>query len=140
MADLQCPARLFVARGVEEPEASRLGDRLAGERIAHVYTSPRAVAVQAAGLVAARFGTGVTVREELVEASAGGESEGEVLVRFSSVLEEIADAHRGEAVLVLSHASVMDTVLPALVGRTGRGTGAEVVHLERDADGWVALS
>ena len=46
----------------------------------------------------------------------GGESGEEVTARYGAVLEEIADAHRGEAVLVISHGGVMCMALSALAG------------------------
>ena len=44
----------------------------------------------------------------------GGESGEEVAARYRAVLDEIADAHRGESVLVVSHGGVMCMALPLL--------------------------
>lgn len=90
MSDLQCPARIFVARhGEAEYESDLLHDlggsltrrgreqsralaeSLAGERIAQIWSSPLSRAVQTAEIVAARLGVDVVVREDLRELSVG---------------------------------------------------------------------
>ena len=87
MSDLQCPARIVLARHGEaeyespllhdhggsltltgRAQARALGDRLRDERIAHVYTSSLARAVQTGELAAAVLGVEVTVREDLTRA------------------------------------------------------------------------
>ena len=95
MSDLQCPARIFLAR----EDQARDGISLRGERIAQVYSG-------SAALVA---------------------------------LEDIADQHRGEAVLVVGDAGAIAATLarlafpPAAPGRLENGA---YVLLEHDADGW----
>ncbi|MCW2832751.1 MAG: hypothetical protein JWN68_704 [Nocardioides sp.] len=158
-------------------QAAALADILVGERIAHVYVSSMSRAVQTGEIVAARLGVAVTVREALCEFSVGsyagqpvepdpfaatyghwlagdlaaridgGESGAEVVERVSAVLQEIADAHRGEAVLVVSHGGVMCTALPQLAGNLSAGHPAgralancAVVRLDADIDGWLARS
>lgn len=90
MSDLQCAARVFVARHGEadyesellsdaggslsdlgRTQAAGLADSLAGERISHVFTSSMSRAVQTGEIVAARLGVGVTVRDGLREFSCG---------------------------------------------------------------------
>lgn len=90
MSDLQCAARMFVARHGEaeyesdllsdaggsltelgRSQSAALADALSGERIAHVYTSTMSRAVQTGEIVAARLGVGVTVRHDLREFSVG---------------------------------------------------------------------
>jgi probable phosphoglycerate mutase len=194
VSDLQCAARLFVARhGAADYESEllsdsggwlsptgreqsrELGERLAGERVARVWSSPMSRAVQTAEIAAARLGVDVVVREGLRELGVGhaagqpadpdpftdtfaawlggdlaaripgGESGEEVLARYSAVLEEIADAHRGESVLVVSHGGVTCMAVP-LLARNLRADHAlavplvncAVVELDGDADGWVA--
>jgi probable phosphoglycerate mutase len=72
----------------------------------------------------------------------GGESVSGIVARVRAVLEEIADAHRGEAVLVVSHGGVILATVPELVGLPrSRGLGVSlancaVIALEADADGW----
>lgn len=158
-------------------QSRALADLLATERVSQVWTSAMARAVQTAEIAAARLGLGVVVREGLVEIGVGdhagstgvpdpfavtfaawargdldarirgGQSGREVVGRFSAVLEEIADTHRGESVLVVSHGGVMSLAL-AHLARNLRGDHAlglqlgscEVVRLDGDADGWVARS
>jgi probable phosphoglycerate mutase len=194
MADLQCAARILVARHGEaayesdllhdhggsltatgRQQSAALAEALVGSRIAHVYASSMSRAVQTAEIVAARLGVGVTVREGLREFSVGdhvgtspdhdpfaatfadwldgrletrlpgAESGREVVDRMAAVLEEAADAHRGETVLVVSHGGAICTAVPHLAlnlaprfphGRPLPNCG--VVELEADADGWVA--
>ena len=77
----------------------------------------------------------------------GGESGVDVIDRLSGVLTEMADAHRGETVLVISHGGVMSAGLSALarnltpsfpVGRALPNCG--VIRLDVDEDGWFARS
>jgi probable phosphoglycerate mutase len=196
MSDLQCAARIFVARhgeaDYESPllsdaggwltrrgrEQSRaLGESLTGERIARVWTSDMARAVQTGEIVAGRLGTDVVVRGGLREFGVGdaagttgdpdpfaatfaawlegdlaaripgGESGREVAERYEAVLDEIADSHRGESVLVVSHGGVMCLALSVLARNLAPDHARElpmpncgVVALEADADGWVARS
>ncbi|CAN5196980.1 hypothetical protein BH24ACT12_BH24ACT12_13320 [soil metagenome] len=158
-------------RGREQ--AGELGDALAARNIAMVYTSSMARAVQTAEIVAARVGSAVRVRDGLVELSVGnhagqadapgvfvpvfdrwragdlgaavdGAESGErTVARVSGVLAEMADLHRGETVLALSHGGVMSLVLPLLAANLsdtyafGQPLGdAAWVELRVDADGW----
>jgi probable phosphoglycerate mutase len=196
MSDLQCAARVFVARHGEahyesellsdaggwlsplgREQARVLAESLAGERIARVWTSDMARAVQTGEIAAARIGTDVVVRTGLREFGVGdaagtngdpdpfaetfaawldgdltaripgGESGREVVERYEAVLDEIADAHRGESVLVVSHGGVMSMVLSALARNLALSHSRDlpmpnggIVALEADADGWVARS
>ncbi len=86
MSDLQCAARIHLARHGEaeyesellrdhggsltrrgREQAKQLGERLRGEQIRHVYSSTLARAVQTAELAAGVLGVDVTVREGLHE-------------------------------------------------------------------------
>lgn len=167
MGDLQCAARVFVARhgeAVHESEllsdsggwlsalgreqAKALAAQLAPERITRVWCSSMARAVQTAEIVAGVLGVDVVVREGLREFGVGDHESGvEVVERYQAVLEEIADSHRGEAVLVISHGGVMCMALPALARNLAASHGHDlpmpncgVVAVEADADGWVARS
>jgi broad specificity phosphatase PhoE len=193
MGDLQCAARVFVARhGEAEYESDLLSDAggsltalgraqaaglaaaLAGERIAHIYTSSMSRAVQTGEIVGAQLGVGVTVRDALREFGVGshagqpaepdpfrpvfddwldgrldtpipgGESGSQVVERMCAVLEETADRHRGEAVLVVSHGGAICTAIPNLASNVERRfplsrplANCDVVELAADADGWV---
>jgi probable phosphoglycerate mutase len=72
----------------------------------------------------------------------GGERVGDIVARVREVLEEIADQHRGEAVLVVGHGGSLLATLPELVGRPRASAydltlpSAGHVELEVDADGW----
>lgn len=196
MSDLQCAARVFVARHGEavyesellsdaggwlsplgRDQARALAERLVPERISRVWTSDMARAVQTGEIVAAALGADVVVRTGLREFGVGhaagttgdpdpfaetfaawldgdltaripgGESGEDVVQRYTAVLEEIADAHRGESVLVVSHGGVMCMALSALAlnlalshSRDVPMPNCGVVALEGDADGWVARS
>jgi probable phosphoglycerate mutase len=196
VSDLQCAARVFVARHGEavyesellsdaggwlsplgRDQARALAERLAPERISRVWTSDMARAVQTGEIVAAALGADVVVRTGLREFGVGhaagttgdpdpfaetfaawldgdltaripgGESGEDVVRRYTAVLEEIADAHRGESVLVVSHGGVMCMALSAVSRNLALSHSRDVpmpncgvVALEGDADGWVARS
>ena len=119
--------------------------------------------------VAAVLGVAVTVREGLVEVALGeavgtpvadgafdevmeawvggdvaaalprSESALEIAARAQAVLDDLADRHRGETVLVVSHAAAIVATLAVLAFRPGRSShlaNGEHVVLERDVDGW----
>ena len=193
MTDLQCAARVFVARHGEalyesellsdaggwlsplgRQQAKDLAATLASERISRVWVSDMARAVQTAEIVAGILGVDVVVRKGLREFGVGdaagttgdpdpfaatfaswlagdhmaripgGESGEEVVARCTAVLDEVADEHRGESALVISHGGVMCMVLPVLAANLPATHGHEkpmpncgVVAMEADADGWV---
>lgn len=147
MSDLQCAARLIIARAPAETQQSReLADSLAGHRIAGIWTSPSGRAVQCAEAAATRLGATVVVRDELAQAEPGEQDEG-VVDRVRTVLEEAADLYRGESLLVVTHGGVIDQVVPLLAAnlRHEHVVGAPlppggVVELDGDADGWVVRS
>jgi len=196
VTDLQCAARLFVARHGEavyesemlsdaggwltplgREQARGLAESMAGERIARVWTSDMARAVQTGEIVAARLGVDVMVRKGLREFGVGdaagttgvpdpfaatfsawlggdlavripgGESGCDIVERYRAVLEEIADSHRGESVLVVSHGGGMCMALSVLARNLTLSHSRDVpmpncgiVAVEADADGWVARS
>jgi probable phosphoglycerate mutase len=162
MTALQCATTLVLARHGEAAyeanewteggsltasgrrQSALLGAALSGRRVAHVWTSPLARAVQTAEIVAARLGVGVTTRTGLREFDPGylagrprdlgpvletydrwiagesdvrlpgGETATELVQRVQGVLEEITDAHPGETVLVVSHGGTLRIGVPAL--------------------------
>lgn len=192
MSALQCPARVFLARHGEAEyetalvtddggsltargrEQSRaLAERLRGERVARVWTSPLSRAVQTAEIAAAALDVDVVVREGLREYGVGslagtdgdeaavvgpvlrawvegdegatipgGEPVAGIVGRVRGVLDEIADAHPGEAVLVVTHGGTIQATVPELLGLPRAAAydlvlpGAGLVELEADADGW----
>ncbi len=154
-------------------QSQALGESLAGRRIAHVWTSTLSRAVQTAEIAAAQLGVSVTTRDGLREFGCGdlsgtareidpfvpifrswldgdlavripgGESGLELISRMHGVLGEIADAHRGETVLVISHGGILGLAVPALarmeVDSAALGHCA-TIELEIDADDWVCRS
>ncbi len=192
MSDLQCPARVFLARHGEadyesdlvtddggslsvegRAQARGLAEALRGERISRVWCSPSSRAVQTAEIAAAGLGVDVVVREALREYGVGalagtdgdeaatigpvfgaweagddtatipgGDAVLDIVARMRDVLDEIADEHRGEAALVVSHGGAIMASLPEMLGRP-RSTawdhvlpGGGFVALERADDGW----
>ena len=196
MTDLQCAARVFVARHGEalyesellsdaggwlsplgRQQAKDLAATLAPERITRVWASDMARAVQTAEIVAGILGVDVVVRKGLREFGVGdaagttgvpdpfaetfalwlagdlaaripgGETGDEVVGRYTAVLDEVTDEHRGESVLVVSHGGVMCLTLPALATNLPPTHGHQkpmphcgVVAMEADADGWACRS
>lgn len=198
MSDLQCPARLFVARHgdasyggprgflTKHPGAlTQLGrqqirdmaTQLRGERIAHVYTSGLRRSQESAELAAQELGVGVSVLEEVQEYNVGGfegvsyedarvvemfdqwargdlscgfpdgETGEQIIRRYRDALEGLADLHRGEAVLVMSHGGVMSLAIPALArnvrpdsARNSYVPNAVPAQLSVDSDGIDVLS
>ncbi len=193
MSDLQCPARILIVRHgeatYERPniltdaggvltetgrrQAQDVADRVAGDRVAAVYTSRLGRAQETAGIVGERLGLPVTVVDGVEEfhvgslegkswsapeagatvlAWAGGdlarrwpgaESGDEVVVRFVAALEGLADRHRGETVVVVSHGGVMTLGVThtALNAAPETRRQLDVPHgavatVEVDADGW----
>lgn len=158
-------------------QSRELGESLRGERVSRIYASSMARAVQTAEIVAGVLGVDVVVREGLREFGVGvhagtdgdpdpfrpvfsrwlegdheariegAESGTEVIERVSAELELVADQHRGESALVVSHGGAICTGVPALArnltvrfpeSRAIPNCG--VVELEADGDGWRALS
>ncbi|MGZ4500738.1 MAG: histidine phosphatase family protein [Nocardioidaceae bacterium] len=177
MSDLHCAATLLLARhGEAEYESALLSDaggsltlrgrdqsaalaeQLRDARVAAVYCSDLARAVQTAEIVAARLGVGVRVRAGLREWSVGAfagrepapglfdptldawaagdlearlpgaESGDEILDRVRGALEAIVDEHRGETVLVVGHGGVLPFVVPHLAGRPPGPGGRSFPH------------
>jgi broad specificity phosphatase PhoE len=79
---------------------------------------------------------------DLSAAFPDGESGTDVVERHREQLEEIADQHRGETVLVVGHETALSIAVPALGGlpldwaRDQRWANAGTVTVEHDADGW----
>ena len=84
---------------------------------------------------------------DLDAALPGAESGTDVVARVGEALEEVADLHRGETVVVVSHGGAMSLALPWLAHnvRNDRARGAGiancgVVELSADSDGWRLVS
>jgi hypothetical protein len=144
MSDLQCPATFLVVRVNTLGEGwsgdvAGLAERLRDRRVAAVYggTTASALAVSAA----LADGLGVPSHTLAVPPTPpGGPADGTAVVRYRAVLEELADLHRGETVLVVDDGQVLEPALTPLV-RRGLGEGPprppyRPVTLEVDGDGW----
>ena len=155
-------------------QAVDLAGQLQGRRLAHVWCSDSARAVQTAEIVAGRLGVAVTTRKTLREvyvgdlrgqpfsaqavcavtdrwfdgnldaAFPGGESGRDVVARYAGVLAEIADLHRGETVLVVTHEKGCCIALPSLacnvtptIADEHRLDNAESAELVIDGDDWA---
>lgn len=170
VSSLMCPATLVVARhgdaeyvdvvfsdeggtltAAGRAQSAALADELVDRRVAHVWCSDSARAVQTAEIIAGRLGIGVTTRKALREidvgalhgepfsvpaicevtdhwfrgdlavAFRGGESGADVVARYAAVLAEIADVHRGETVVVIVHQTAACIALPSLAGNVTQG-------------------
>jgi broad specificity phosphatase PhoE len=193
VSSLMCAATLIVARHADaeyvdkefsdeggtltvegRAQAARLAEQLGGQRVAHVWCSDAARAVQTAEIVACHLGVGVTTRKALREVHVGdlhgtpisvdevcavtdrwfegdldarfpgGESGHDVVGRYAAALAEIADLHRGETVVVVTHEKAASIALPSLARnvtpdladrhRLDNGESAELVI---DGDDWA---
>lgn len=77
----------------------------------------------------------------------GGETGAQLVHRVHGVLDDIADLHRGECALVITHGVVMSVVLPRLAANLLNRwptdadlANGDMVELAADADGWVCRS
>jgi broad specificity phosphatase PhoE len=155
-------------------QSADLATRLAGRKVAHTYTSTMARAVQTGEIAAAQLGLAVTTREGLREFGCGdlagtpmtvdpfkepfgrwlagdldvripgAESGHELVDRMRTSLAEVADLHRGETVLVISHGGILRLTLP-LLARLGTFVPSPLancatVEIAIDADDWVVLA
>lgn len=164
MSDLQCPATLLIARhgdakyavdgvlsddggwltDLGRAQVGELAETLRSRRIAAVYSSRMARAVESGQLAASKLGAKPFAVDGLQEFSVGelagvsyqdpraqqvfdawlhgdlavgcpGAEDGHAVVeRFAKALEVIADTHRGETVLVFTHGGAMSLVIPRL--------------------------
>ncbi len=134
VSDVFCPARIMVRAVLEGEldEAANLAALLRPERVARVFTSDDVRALQLGAMVAAALGVSAQVLDGLDSDP-------------RTVLEDIADRHRGETVLVVS-----DAVLPWVPGLDATRSVDEhggpapspsaLVSIEIDADGWRVTS
>jgi broad specificity phosphatase PhoE len=193
VSSLMCPATLVVARHGDaeyvdtvfsdeggtlthegRAQSRALADALTDRRIAHVWCSDVARAVQTAEIVAGALGVGVTTRKSLREigvgdlmgepfsvpaicavtdawfhgdlaaAFPGGESGADVVARYADTLAEIADIHRGETVVVVTHQTAACIALPSLARNVSpswadrhRLDNGEYAELVIDSDDWA---
>lgn len=148
VSSLQCPATLLLSPcdTTTPPEilrerAGAVAARLASRRVAALWTARAGSAHGSAESVAERLGCRVTVRVEL-DAGDVDETGPAAADRLRGVLQEAADLHRGEAVLLLVDAVLLRTALPRLAAGLHGGPdleAGEVVELEVDEE-WRLLA
>jgi 2,3-bisphosphoglycerate-dependent phosphoglycerate mutase len=158
-------------------QVHHLAERIRPRRIAAVYSSRMERALESAELAASELGVQAEVVDGLQEFSVGelagvsfqdprahqvfdawlqghldagypgGEDGHTVMKRFKEALEDIADTHRGETVLVFTHSGVMSLVIPMLSVNVRNDLAAQrflpncvPAEVEVDADGWRVVS
>ena len=158
-------------------QVGELVGTLRSRRIVEVYSSRMERAVESGQLAAAGLGVRCVITDGLQEFSVGelagvscqdprahqvfdgwlrgdleagfpGAEDGHAVVkRFKEALEQIADTHRGETVLVFAHGGVMSLVIPRLSANARNDLAAQrflpncvPVEVEVDADGWRVVS
>jgi len=129
-----------------QAEIAAVAERLAGEKIAAVYSSPLQRTRESAEIVAERLGLGIEFRDDLIELDfgewtgatfdairadprwqawrthrsiariPGGESMRQVQRRIVEALMELAEHHQGETVAVVSHGDVIRSALLFALG------------------------
>jgi len=112
-------------------------------------------AIESAELAASELGLRPVVLDGLQELSAGDvevvasgpQGRHRVVKRFAEAIGGIADAHRGESVLVFTHSRAMSLAIPWLclnVGKNQEGQrflpNCAIAEVEVDADGWRLVS
>jgi 2,3-bisphosphoglycerate-dependent phosphoglycerate mutase len=141
-------------------QARALADELADVRLDAIYASDLARARATAEVVAEAHGLEVRVDPRLRERSFGswegltrediaafpegsrhdGESDDEVRSRVLEAVEEIARAHPGEQVLVVSHGGALNTLWHHALGvRVERWDNCAVYKLAVRDDGYVEV-
>jgi hypothetical protein len=126
MSDLQCPATFLIASG--EMGTGRVHDlveQVRGRRISAVYAS-LGLAAEPAKLAASELGLEPRLSDALGEPA-----------DFTQAIDEIADVHRGEAVLVFTNDHVMRLAVPGQTRHlVPHGTLLPVTEMDVDSDGW----
>lgn len=138
-----------------QQQARELAESLQPRGISAVYTSRMERAIQSGQVAAKALGVGETVIDGLQEYAVGdlagvpyndpraqqvfnawladdldvgipgGENGHQVVQRVRDALDDIADAHPGETVLVFSHGGVMSLVIPRLSGNVRNDLAAQ---------------
>jgi 2,3-bisphosphoglycerate-dependent phosphoglycerate mutase len=158
-------------------QVARCAGQVRPRRIAAVYSSPMEPAVESARLAASELGLQPVVVDGLQEFGVGGlagvsihdaraqqvfnawrsgdldigcpgAEDGHLVVRrFARAVGEIADMHRGEAVLVFAHGGAMSLAIPRLAANLGNNLAAQrflphcvPVEVEIDGDGWRVVT
>jgi len=158
-------------------QVRHLVGQVRSRRVAAVYSSQMGRAVESAELAASELGlhslavdglqefsvgglAGVSLhddraqqvfdawlRGDLAAACPGAEDGHTVVKRFKGALDEIADRHRGETVLVFTHGGAMSLAIPRLSANLRNDLAAQrflpscvAAEIEVDADGWRVVT
>jgi 2,3-bisphosphoglycerate-dependent phosphoglycerate mutase len=158
-------------------QVRHLVDQVRSRRVAAVYSSRMGRAVESAELAAAQLGlrslavdglqefsvgdlAGVSFHDDraqqvfdawlhgdLAAACPGAEDGHTVVKRFKGALDEIADRHRGETVLVFTHGGAMSLAIPRLSVNLRNDLAVQrflpncvAAEIEVDADGWRVVT
>jgi len=158
-------------------QVRHLVEQVRSRRVAAVYSSQMGRAVESAELAAAQLGlrslvvdglqefsvgdlAGVSFHDEraqqvfdawlhgdLAAACPGAEDGHAVIKRFKGALDEIADRHRGETVLVFTHGGAMSLAIPRLSVNLRNDLAVQrflpscvAAEIEVDADGWRVVT
>jgi probable phosphoglycerate mutase len=174
MSDLQCPATVLIARNGEAKsqaggarsvdgvltdkgrrQVHQLVQQVGGRRVAAVYSNHMEPAIESAELAASELGLRPVALDGLqelslsdLEAGAPAAHDGHRVVRrFAEAITGIADAHRGESVLVFTHTNAMSLAIPWLCLNVRNDLEGQwflphcaVAEVEIDADGWRLVS
>jgi probable phosphoglycerate mutase len=168
VTDLQCPATIVLARHGEaeydadawpdaggsltalgRSQAQALGESLRERRIATIWSSDLARAVQTAEIAGGVLGVGVRVRTPLREYGVGrpAETVDDLFARVADELESLADLSRGETALVISHGGAIEHTVPRLAVNAGPDfvagepfANCATCELSADSAGWTLLS
>ncbi len=130
MSDLQCAATLLLWPVESAASLRRSAPALVADRVAAVQSADAA----AAGEVGAEAARLLRVPASTLD----GLDRTTDLVGFRTALADLADAHRGETVLVVLPRGVMDRWVPAACGlAAGARVPTGVARVRVDADAWV---
>ena len=158
-------------------QVRQLVEEVRSRRVAAVYSSKMGRAVESAELAASELGLHALAVDGLQEFSVGdlaglsfhddraqqvfdawlhgdlaaacpGAEDGHTVVkRFKGALDEIADRHRGETVLVFTHGGAMSLAIPRLSANVRNDLAAQrflpscvAAEIEVDADGWRVVT
>jgi probable phosphoglycerate mutase len=158
-------------------QVRHLVEQVRSRRVAAVYSSQMGRAVESAELAADQLGlrslvvdglqefsvgdlAGVSFHDEraqqvfdawlhgnLAAACPGAEDGHAVVKRFKGALDEIADRHRGETVLVFTHGGAMSLAIPRLSVNLRNDLAVQrflpncvAAEIEVDADGWRVVT
>ena len=158
-------------------QVRHLVEQVRSRRVAAVYSSQMGRAVESAELAASELGlhsvavdglqefsvgdlAGVSFHDDraqqvfdawlhgdLVAACPGAEDGHAVVTRFKGAIDEIADSHRGETVLIFTHGGAMSLAIPRLSVNLRNDLAVQqflpscvAAEIEVDADGWRVVT